>query len=87
MQRWDDNQNLAQYGVGYLLWGLLDVVVDGHFDTVQQLDDKIDGLEDLLFDPAQTSMAVQRQYLRAAQVAGADPAGRAARPPGRSSTR
>jgi magnesium transporter len=59
--RWDDNQNLAKYGVGYLLWGLLDVVVDGYFDIVQQLDDSIDGLEDLLFGPAQSSTAVQRQ--------------------------
>jgi magnesium transporter len=61
VQRWDDNKNLAQHGVGYLLWGLLDVVVDGHFDTVQQLDDKIDGLEDLLFGPAKVSASVQRR--------------------------
>ncbi|MGN6472900.1 MAG: magnesium transporter CorA family protein [Mycobacteriales bacterium] len=59
--RWDDNEQLAKYGVGYLLWGLLDVVVDGHFDTVQQLDDRIDGLEDLLFEPADTGTAVQRE--------------------------
>jgi magnesium transporter len=61
VQRWDDNQNLAKYGVGYLLWGICDVVVDGHFDTVQQLDDKIDALEDLLFEPSETGTAVQRQ--------------------------
>jgi magnesium transporter len=59
--RWDENAELAKYGVGFLLWGLLDVVVDGHFDTVQQLDDKIEGLEDLLFDPNETGTAVQRQ--------------------------
>jgi magnesium transporter len=59
--RWDDNDNLAKYGVGYLLWGLLDVVVDGHFETVQQLDDQIDSLEDLLFAPDDQGNAVQRQ--------------------------
>ncbi|HWC36004.1 MAG TPA: magnesium transporter CorA family protein [Mycobacteriales bacterium] len=59
--RWDDNAQLAKYGVGFLLWGLLDVVVDSHFDTVQKLDDRIDGLEDLLFDPEDTGTAVQRQ--------------------------
>ncbi len=59
--RWDDNEHLAKYGVGFLLWGLLDVVVDGHFDTVQQLDDRIDGLEDLLFEPSDTGTAVQRE--------------------------
>jgi magnesium transporter len=61
LARWDDNAHLAKYGVGYLLWGLLDVVVDGHFDTVQQLDDRIDALEDLLFDPNETGTAVQRE--------------------------
>jgi magnesium transporter len=59
--RWDENQNLAKYGVVFLMWGLLDVVVDGHFQTVQQLDDKIEGLEELLFDPSETGTAVQRQ--------------------------
>ena len=61
VQRWDDNQNLAHFGVGFLLWGLLDVVVDGHFETVQQLDEKIDGLEDLLFDPNERGTVIQRQ--------------------------
>jgi magnesium transporter len=59
--RWDENQNLAKYGVVFLMWGLLDVVVDAHFQTVQQLDDKIEGLEELLFDPSETGTAVQRQ--------------------------
>jgi magnesium transporter len=59
--RWDENQALSKYGVGFLLWGLLDVVVDGHFHTVQALDEKIEGLEELLFDPNQTGTAVQRQ--------------------------
>jgi magnesium transporter len=59
--RWDENQNLAKYGVVFLMWGLLDVVVDGHFQTVQQLDDKIEGLEELLFDPSDRGTAVQRE--------------------------
>ncbi|HVX69566.1 MAG TPA: magnesium transporter CorA family protein [Mycobacteriales bacterium] len=61
LARWDDNAQLAKYGVGFLLWGLLDVVVDTHFDTVQQLDERIDALEDLLFDPRETGTAVQRE--------------------------
>ncbi|HTW19781.1 MAG TPA: magnesium transporter CorA family protein [Mycobacteriales bacterium] len=59
--RWDDNKNLAKYGVGFLMWGLLDVVVDGHFQTVQQLDDQIEELEDLLFSDSDTGTKVQRQ--------------------------
>ncbi len=38
-----------EYGVGSLVHGLLDVVVDGHFAAVQALDDGIEGLEDDLF--------------------------------------
>jgi magnesium transporter len=61
VERWDDNQHLASGGVGFLMWGLLDVVVDGHFQTVQQLDDQIEHLEDLLFTPGDVAARVQRQ--------------------------
>jgi hypothetical protein len=47
---WDASHDLAKYGVGFLLYGLLDNVVDGHFAAVQALDDSIEGLEDKLFD-------------------------------------
>ena len=40
---WDD---LARYGVSFLLWGLLDHIVDGHFEAVQSLDTEIEGLEE-----------------------------------------
>jgi magnesium transporter len=46
---WDASSDLAKYGVGFLLHGLLDNVVDGHFAAVQKLDDAIEGLEDRLF--------------------------------------
>jgi magnesium transporter len=41
--------SLAKYGVAFLLWGLLDHVVDTHFEVVQKLDEKIEQLEDMLF--------------------------------------
>jgi magnesium transporter len=47
---WDSSPDLATEGVGYLVHGLLDDIVDGYFTAVQELDDKIEGLEDLLFD-------------------------------------
>jgi magnesium transporter len=61
MQRWDDTGHLAKHGIGFLLWGLLDVVVDGHFETVQHLDDGIEALEDLLFDDRPRAPEVQRR--------------------------
>ncbi|GAA0355362.1 magnesium transporter CorA family protein [Actinoallomurus spadix] len=49
LKRWDGSPDLAEYGVAYLLHGLLDLIVDGHFEAVQALDDKIDDLEEDLF--------------------------------------
>ena len=60
-ERWDASPDLAPYGVGYLLHGLLDYVVDGHFDAVQSLDDTIEGLEDQLFSDVPQDMQVQRR--------------------------
>jgi magnesium transporter len=59
---WDASPDLAKYGVGYLLYGLLDHVVDGHFAAVQVLDDAIEGLEDRLFaDDRKLDHEVQRR--------------------------
>ena len=61
VERWDGSADLAGHGVGFLLWGLLDFVVDGHFATVQQLDEAMEGLEDLLFDERPHGAEVQRR--------------------------
>jgi len=59
---WDASPDLAKYGVGYLLYGLLDYVVDGHFAAVQELDDAIEGIEDRLFDATAKQVSeVQRR--------------------------
>ena len=47
--RWDGSMDLAKHGVGFLLYGLIDHVVDGHFEAVQALDEEIEEIEDLLF--------------------------------------
>ncbi len=61
VEHWDNQRDLASHGVSYLLWGLLDSVVDGHFETVQELDSQIEALEDSLFDPKPKSPEVQRR--------------------------
>lgn len=60
-QVWDDNRDLAAYGVSFLLHGLLDHVVDGHFATVQELDEEIEQIEARLFDAKPEPLAVQRR--------------------------
>jgi magnesium transporter len=61
VDRWDAGSDLAKFGVGYLLHGLLDYIVDGHFDTVQSMDDCVEDLEDDLFAVTSQSMDVQRR--------------------------
>jgi len=61
VERWDENPDLARFGVGYLLHGLLDYVVDGHFEAVQSLDDAVESLEDDLFAEGSEGIEVQRR--------------------------
>ncbi|MCV7169510.1 magnesium transporter CorA family protein [Mycobacterium manitobense] len=53
-----------QHGVGALVHGLLDVVVDGHFAAVQALDDGIESLEDELFDEEGPRRGLQQRTFR-----------------------
>jgi magnesium transporter len=62
--RWDSAAELAKGGVGFLLHGLLDYIVDGHFEAVQALDDQIEGLEDLVFADRVDHQDMQRRSLR-----------------------
>ncbi|MDQ6658494.1 MAG: magnesium transporter CorA family protein [Actinomycetota bacterium] len=64
VQRWQDNSDLLKYGPGALVHGLLDVIVDAHFEAVQLLDDQIESLEDQLFDDKAISKQVQRLTYR-----------------------
>jgi magnesium transporter len=61
LARWDESKDLADNGVSFLLWGLLDDIVDGHFEAVQSLDTEIESLEDLLFDDRPQEREVQRR--------------------------
>jgi magnesium transporter len=50
-----------QFGSGALMHGLLDVIVDGHFEAIQRLDDGIEEMEDTLFEEGRTGPAFQRR--------------------------
>ncbi len=59
VSRWDNSSDLTRFGVGFLLYALIDHVVDSHFEAVQTLDDEIEQLEDLLFDDRARDKDVQ----------------------------
>jgi magnesium transporter len=59
-RRWEEI-GAQQYGVGALVHGLLDVVVDSHFAAVEALDDCVEAIEDDLFDGASGRGGFQRR--------------------------
>jgi len=59
-QRFDELGG-QEFGVGALVHGLLDVVVDGHFAAVQCLDDAIELIEDDLFADNSPKSGLQRR--------------------------
>jgi len=61
VERWDATSDMARFGVGYLFYGLLDYIVDGHFEAVQSLDDAVESLEDDLFSDVPRGLQVQRR--------------------------
>ncbi|MFD4194057.1 magnesium/cobalt transporter CorA [Amycolatopsis thermoflava] len=64
VRRWDASADLAKGGTGYLVHGLLDYIVDTHFDAVQAMDDQIESLEDGVFADHVDHTAMQRRSLR-----------------------
>ncbi|WP_327085326.1 magnesium transporter CorA family protein [Nonomuraea sp. NBC_01738] len=62
VKRWDAGKGMAGHGVSYLLHGLLDYVVDGHFALVQELDAQVEDLEDALFGQTGTNRDLQRRH-------------------------
>ena len=60
LARWTDD-DLLGFGVGALVHGLLDTLVDGHFDAIQEMDDVLEHLEDLLFDESVRTRVIQQR--------------------------
>ncbi len=48
--RWDNSPDLSCHGCGFLVYGLLDHVVDSYFTALQDLDDEAEELSDQVFD-------------------------------------
>ncbi|MGH2706663.1 MAG: magnesium/cobalt transporter CorA [Actinomycetota bacterium] len=51
LERWDATGDLLKHGVGSLLHGLLDVIVDGYAVVADALEDTIEGLESRVLAP------------------------------------
>lgn len=62
LERWDRSPDLASHGVSFLLYGLLDVVVDGYFDAIQSFDEYYEEVSDGIFSERPLEPAQQRHW-------------------------
>jgi magnesium transporter len=65
VDRWDQSSNLIQYGVSYLLYAVLDLVVDGYFEAVNGFDDYYDEVSEGLFADTPLDPRQQRDWFEA----------------------
>ena len=61
IKRWDESAELAHFGVAFLLWGILDVVIDDYFKVIERLDNELEELEDELFEPKPKDVTIQKR--------------------------
>jgi magnesium transporter len=50
LTRWDRSNALATHGVSFLLYGLLDVVIDGYFQPIDRFNEYYDAIGEEIFD-------------------------------------
>jgi magnesium transporter len=67
--RWDRDADLgAVGGVAFLLYGLLDVVADGHQAAAQRLDEGMDSVEDVLLEEGGAPRDIRMRGLRLRKI-------------------
>jgi magnesium transporter len=64
VERWDAEPELAECGVSYLLYGILDYLANSQLDALQVLDERVDALEESVFTESPTSTGMQRRLMR-----------------------
>ena len=65
--RWDRSSDLAVHGVSFLLYGLLDVVVDTYFDAVECFDDFYDRISEGIFSETPIPPSEQKHWFQTRQ--------------------
>jgi magnesium transporter len=61
-QRCESTPHLLSKGPGYVLYALMDFVVDQYLPVVQQIEEEVEDLEDVIFGMADTGEATSRIY-------------------------
>jgi magnesium transporter len=65
LARWDRHADVTAEGAGFLLYVLLDEVVDGYFDVIERYEDLTESIEDAVFAPGDpTKSDVQERIFK-----------------------
>lgn len=67
LARWDRSSHLTEHGVSFLLYGLLDVIVDAYFDAVEVFDAYYDDVSEGIFAEQPLTPDEQRRWFRMRQ--------------------
>jgi magnesium transporter len=70
IDRWDRSPDLAVHGVGFLLYGLLDVVVDDYFDAIEAIDDYYEEVSQGIFAERPLDPPEQRHWFEMRRALG-----------------
>jgi magnesium transporter len=68
LHRWEKQQELTKEGGGFLLYALLDEIVDGYFNIVERLEDDSEEIEEQVFSEKVPSDIQERIFLLKKQV-------------------
>lgn len=60
-RRWDDEERPAGTGVDFLVYGLVDLIVDGQYRAAQRIDELMDAVEDLMLGDGPAPRDVRRR--------------------------
>ena len=65
LARWDRHPDLTSEGAGFLLYVLIDEIVDGYFDVIERYEDLTEEIEDAVFAPGDpTKSDVQERIFK-----------------------
>jgi magnesium transporter len=62
LHHWDRCTDLAENGISFLLYGLLDVIIDSYFAAVQVFDDYYDTVSEAMFEERPLDPTRQREW-------------------------
>ena len=68
VERWDRSPEMIAAGVGFLVHGLLDVIVDGYFSAIEHFDEYYDGIGDAIFSDRPLDPDQQRAWFEMRRI-------------------